>query len=247
MPRERAGTLFPPGRDGIWRARITTTREDGTTWRPLYSLGTTDRAQARRMLAKLVAASEAGGDLPTQAQATVMTIRVRDYAETWVARRKALGVGMVNKERRNLELYVLGAIGALSLRDVRSSQIRSILDEAIALGRKRATVAHIHGVLRRLFSAALADELIEQTPVAAVRVPKMRAVRKERAILTDAEFARFIACAEVDLELRMLSLVARCEGGMRTGDLHRWDWSQIDRTSFAECIVPRAKTGTPQV
>jgi integrase len=190
--------------------------------------------------------SEAWRDLPTQVQPTVMTIRLRDYSETWLARRKALGVGMVSKERRNLELYVLGAIGALPLRDVRPSQIRSILDEAIALGRKRATVAHIHGVLRRLFSAAIADELIEQSPVAAVRVPKMRAVRKERAVLTDAEFARFIACAEVDLELRMLSLVARCEGGMRTGDLHRWDWSQIDRTSFAECIVPRAKTGTPQ-
>ena len=33
---------------------------------------------------------------------------------------------------------------------------------------------------------------------------------------------------------------------MRTGDLHRWDWSQIDCANFSECIIPRAKTGTPQ-
>jgi integrase len=71
-------------------------------------------------------------------------------------------------------------------------------------------------------------------------------VRKERAILTDDEFARFVGCAAVDLELRMLSLVARCEGGMRTGDLNAWDWSMIDRVDFAECFVPRAKTKTPQ-
>ena len=44
----------------------------------------------------------------------------------------------------------------------------------------------------------------------------------------------------------MLSLVARCEGGMRTGDLHQWDWAMIDRVHFAECFIPRAKTRKPQ-
>jgi integrase len=212
----------------------------------LYSLGTTDKAQARRILTRLVASSQDGEGLPSPIEANASTLRVSDYCETWLARRKALGVGMVNKERRCLELYALGTIGRINLREVRASHIRSIVDEALARGLKRATVAHIHGALQRMFRAALADELIEQNPVAAVRVPKVRAVRKERAILTDAEFARFIACAEVDLELRMLSLVARCEGGMRTGDLHRWDWSQIDCATFSECIIPRAKTGTPQ-
>jgi integrase len=246
MPRARTGTLVPPGSDGIWRARITTTREDGSTWRPLYALGTTDKAQARRILARLVASSGSAEGLPEVIEAKASTLRVSDYCETWLARRKALGVGMVHKERRCLELYALETIGRMPLRDVRASHIRSLVDEALGRGLKRATVAHIHGALARMFRAALADEVIEQNPVAAVRVPKVRTVRKERAILTDAEFARFIACAEADLELRMLSLVARCEGGMRTGDLHRWDWSQIDRASFRECIIPRAKTGTPQ-
>jgi integrase len=86
------------------------------------------------------------------------------------------------------------------------------------------------------------DELIEHNPVAAARVPRMREVKKQRAILTDEEVARFMACGAADLELRMLSIVARCEGGMRTADLHRWDWTMIDRVRFAECVVPRAKT-----
>lgn len=97
-----------------------------------------------------------------------------------------------------------------------------------------------------LFDAAWRAELIESNPVARVRTPPMRETRKERVILTDAEFGRFISCAEADLELRMASVVARCEGGTRTGDLLRWDWRMIDRDAFAECVVPRSKTQTPQ-
>jgi len=153
---------------------------------------------------------------------------------------------MAKKERRTLELYVFEAIGRLPLSDVRASHVRSVIDDAAAQGLKRATVAHVRGVLNRMFRSAVESELVEQNPVAAVRMPRMREVRKERAILTDAELATFIACAAVDLELRMLALVARCEGGMRTGDLHRWDWTMIDRGDFTECIIPRAKTNAPQ-
>lgn len=73
--------------------------------------------------------------------------------------------------------------------------------------------------MHRLFRAAQEEEIVESNPVAAVRVPKTREVRKEHAILTDVEFAQFVACPTVDIELRMLSLVARCEGGMHVGDL----------------------------
>ena len=45
----------------------------------------------------------------------------------------------------------------------------------------------------------------------------------------------------------MLSVVARCEGGMRTGDLHLWDWTMIDRLHFARVHDPASKTEAPQV
>jgi integrase len=108
-------------------------------------------------------------------------------------------------------------------------------------------MTHVRGVMHRLFDAAWRAEIIESNPVSRVRTPRVREVRKERVILTDSEFEQLIACAEVDLELRMASTVARCEGGMRTGDLLRWDWGMIDRAAFAERVIPRSKTGTPQV
>jgi hypothetical protein len=33
---------------------------------------------------------------------------------------------------------------------------------------------------------------------------------------------------------------------MRTGDLHKWQWTQIDLGRFEECFIPRAKTKAPQ-
>ena len=159
---------------------------------------------------------------------------------------RAQGIASVPDERGWLDRYVLPAIGKLPVSDVRANHVRGILEEVTAKGLRRASVAHVRGVMKRLFRAAGEEELIEADPTQFVRVPKTREVKKARAILTDTEFAKFIACPTADLELRMLAPVARCEGGMRSGDLIRWDWAQIDRVHFAECTVPRAKTGTPQ-
>ena len=246
MARSRTGSLLTPLADGMWRGRFFKKLPDGTISRPVYSLGTTDKSLARRKLLRLAAAIERG-ETPTDAVETAnVSDRVREYAGAWLAKRESQGVGMVHKERRTLEMDVFSAIGHLPMCDVRPSHIRGILDDALTRGLKRASIAHVHGVLRRIFSTALSEEVVETNPVIAVRVPKMREVRKERTILSDGEFAKFIACPEVDLELRMLGLVARCEGGMRTGDLHRWDWTMIDCVHFAECFIPRAKTKTPQ-
>src|SRR5450432_2887937 len=186
MPRARTGTLVTPGADGIWRARVTKTHADGTKARPLYSLGTTDRALARRKLAKLVAAVEAGADVLDAAESANAPERVKEYADAWLKKREKQGLVSACDERMYFERYVREAIGRLPLCDVRPSHLRGILDDAAERGLKRATVAHVRGVMHRLFRAALEEEIIEHNPVAAVRVPKMREVRKERAILTDA-------------------------------------------------------------
>jgi integrase len=259
MPKSRTGTLLPPGVDGIWRARVTKTNADGSTTRPLYSLGTTDKSLARRKLARLVSLVESGADLLDAAEASNAPERVKDYADAWLAKREAQGIVMAADERRNVERHVLPEIGHLPLCDVRPSHVRAILEGVAASTYtkgirqpsdkpyRRETVTKVRGAMHRLFRAAQEDDLIEHNPVAPVRTPKTREVKKERAILTDDEFSRFVACPAVDLELRMLSLVARCEGGMRTGDLHKWDWTMIDRLHFEQCTIPRSKSGAPQV
>ncbi len=256
MPRARTGTIVPPGADGLWRARVTKDHPGGTKTRPLYSLGTTDKALARRKLARLNELIASGRD-PHDAATEVGTAEsVKDYAEAWHAKREAQGIVMARHEWRYLEKHALPAIGNLPMCDVRAAHVRAVLDDLATKTYRRQggperryrrqTIAHVRAAMHRLFDAAWRAETIESNPVARVRAPEVREVGKERLILTDGEFSAFVACAKVDLELRMLSLVARCEGGMRAGDLNRWDWTQIDRVHFAECIIPREKTGTPQ-
>jgi integrase len=251
----RTGTLVPPGADGLWRARVTKTHADGLTTRPLCSLGTADESLARRTLTRVNAAVAAGRDPVGAAELGSAPERVKDYAEAWLKKREAQGVVMARAERIYLEEHVLPAIGNLTVCDVRSSHVRGLLDDMAsatylrggeARRYRRQTIAHARAVMHRLFDDAWRAEIIESNPVARVEVPLTREVRKERAILTDEEFSRFVACPDVDLELRMLALVARCEGGMRTGDLNAWEWTMIDRVHFAECFIPRAKTRTPQ-
>ncbi len=76
-------------------------------------------------------------------------------------------------------------------------------------------------------------------------MPKIREVKKQRAILTDPEIAAFLGSREVDAELKMLALLSRTIGGMRAGDLNSIQWEAFG-AEFATCRVPRRKTGTPQ-
>src|SRR5271166_1799023 len=92
MSRKRTGALVPPDVEGIWRARVTKTHADGSTTRPLYSLGTTDKALARRKLARLVALVEAGADVLDAAETANAPERVKEYAEAWLKKREAQGI-----------------------------------------------------------------------------------------------------------------------------------------------------------
>jgi len=120
------------------------------------------------------------------------------------------------------------------------------LDVCVKKGLRKGTIIHVRGVMYRIMKSAWRDDLVPGNVVEKVELPKMREPKKERAILTDDEIARYLGCPTVDLELRMMSLASRVEGGMRLGDVNRWDWAMIDRVHFAECIVPRAKTNRPQ-
>lgn len=245
MSRERSGSL--EFRGGQWHAKVTVSvGSPPRAVRRRIPLGTASRSEAARMLKQIVQLAEEGRlELDTAEQLRRIPT-VADYATDWIARRKAERKAMAPNEQALLKHHVLDVIGRMRLDEVKSAHIRDVLDGVIRQGLKRGTVVQVRGVLHRLFADAWRVEFIDANPVARVPVPELREVKKERVILTDDEFARFIACGDVDLELRMLSLVSRVEGGMRAGDLNAWDWAMIDREHFAECTIPRSKNAKPQ-
>jgi integrase len=153
---------------------------------------------------------------------------------------------MAKDERTNLALHVFPEIGRMSLSQIGASDGRGVLEACVKKGLRKGTITHVRGVMYRVLKSAWRDDLVPSNVIEKVAMPKLREAKKERAILTDEEIARYLACPDVDLELRLMSLVARVEGGMRTGDVNRWDWAMIDLVHLAECIVPRAKTNKPQ-
>lgn len=239
MPRPRTGSLEL--RTGVFFCRITV-RAAGKVSRPWVCLNTGDEATARARMAK--ANEDAAKGLAAPAPTTTRQT-FGEYAEAWRKAREARGIASADSERSLLKNHVQPALGALPLPDVRTRAIRGLLETLLAKKLARQTIVHVLGAVRGVLTQAREDELVEAVPDMP-KIPDLHEVEKERAQLTDAELATLWACPKVDLEIKLMTLTARTEGGMRTRDVTAWSWDMIDHPGFGSCVVPRTKTGLPQ-
>jgi integrase len=224
--------------------------KDGAAVQQAYDLETRDRAVAKVKLRRLVKLNAPA--LPEQAAAA---ITVSEFAEQWLGRREALGIAAASYERRFLERVWGPAIGSLPLGDVTKAQIQDVLDDA-ATGKirpkprnaddeperySRQSVIHLRATLVRLFEAAWKDEHIPENRAAKTDVPDIEEETKARAILTDQEIGQVGAHAKVDAEIKLLLLLSRTVGGLRSGDLNALDWTAFS-PGFETCSFVRRKT-----
>ncbi|HEY4122570.1 MAG TPA: hypothetical protein VGM56_32120 [Byssovorax sp.] len=223
-------------------ALVTVDKPEGGTRREWYSLGTDDRAQARRKLKRLVTAIASKASA-AEVAAAASTDTIASFTVDCAAR-------LSENDRANLRLHVVPHVGGVMLGDAKPSHAKEVRDRALDDGLVRESVTKILGSLNRLFLLAVEDELVSVSPAAAVRVPRnfdaARAIKKEREILDDAQFLRLLAVDVGDVEVQTAAILSRVLVGMRTSDVNAWDWGMIDRVGFASCWVPRTKTKTPQ-
>jgi integrase len=247
MARKRTGQLIPR-RDG-WAARITVER-DGEKIRETVPLGTTNKAVARRKLARLLAgevtpAQAASGETYHQAAE-----RIRDA-------RQQSGVADVANERGRDRLHVLEHIGDRLVTEIRPVHVRSVLEIAADAGLTQQTVHHIRKTMHVVFDALWREETIPENPVAKVKAPRAKVDRRERAVLTDAELAVYLGWEhpaekhrKPALERQTMACLSRMFGGLRTGDLHALTWEAFDTKNdgaFTWGWAPRRKTKRPQL
>jgi len=237
--RKRKGTLQL--RDGSWWARVT---ENGE--RPWYDLGTSDRARAERKLADLIAKIDHEDRMKRDGTTTPRVPSFRSAALAWLARRQEQGIASVASDRPLFQRYAFVVFGDVLVGDVKPGHVRDALERAKVAGRKRVTIKHLQNAISAVLHRAWQDGHAAENPALKVDIPETREITKTRIVLTDDEIARFWAAPSVDLEIKLLGVVARVEGGMRTIDLIAWDWEHLDLIAFAFCIVPRTKTGKPQ-
>ena len=135
-------------------------------------------------------------------------------------------------------------IGTMLARTVTAEDGTALLAHWARQGLARATVGQI-----KTYFGALMQFLRKRKQIASaewvrdVEMPKhfSKAQPPPRVLLTDDEFVKFVTCEAVDLRLRVLAVMARTLGGMRTSDLHAWTWAHI---SFVDgtAWIPRPKT-----
>jgi hypothetical protein len=264
MPRARSGQLVYRRSSGF-NARVWVDVKDEATgeireerrWVPL---GTHDRDLAKRKMAKISALASAGDLTSDSAAKGKATETVRETKEAFITRRKAAGVVMAPDEERWLDDYAMKRIGELAITQVRTRDIKAILDEA-ALTLSKESVRKLRGTLHRMFKWAWEAETIAENPVARAPVPDHAKVdERPRTMLTDAQVLVFLngraGAAEGKelrkdaearlLELKMMAVCSRVLGGLRTAEVNRWTWDMLidpalDAQTFERVRVRRAK------
>lgn len=229
MPRPRSGELYRSR--GRWFARVTV-RTEGAAHRKRVDLNTEVVAVARAKLARLLAGdSEATSD-ETFEQA---------------ARRTCAAATIVTAAERlsRLSRYAFPILGDVPAVRVKAPLVSSVLLAAAVGGLGRSAVKHLLDDMAAVFVALWREDAIAAAAIPTRKVlipPEAKADGRPRVVLTDEEIERFLAWPELPLWLRCMCLASRTLGGMRTSDLHRWDWVQVDTEGWAWAEVPRPKT-----
>jgi integrase len=245
--RKRTGNLV--WRASGWRARIRID-EDGRSVRKFIDLETTNKSVARRKLNRLVGKAEAGDLQVDDAEKEATRYSTDDFAkEHYDARSK--WVKSWKDEKRIYDDCLKPKIGTTPIGEVTAADIQECLNDAAAV-RAHESVKKVRSQAFAIFKAARFAGLIQQNPVELVETPDPRRKKLPRAIPTDDEFARYVMFPHavghkrppntVDLEIKVMAIVARTVGGQRGSDVHALEWPAVDIENFAKMRVRRPKT-----
>lgn len=141
------------------------------------------------------------------------TITVTDWADQWLDTARNLRQGGHDTYRRDLDRYIIPAIGDTPLNrltDQHIDQLISGLEERLA----PATVAKVHRCLRRLLNVAVQRGKLTHSPMIHVQPP--RVPPRQMRFLTAAQVN--MLAASIDKRYEAWVLVAAW-GGLRWGEL----------------------------
>jgi len=256
MARKQSGQLIWKG--GGWAARFYTF-VDGEYVRVLRTLHTTNKAVARRKLARLIAESDAS---PIGARRPET---FEEAARRILDEQKAVGLRTWKARLQRYVDYVFPTLGKSMPSDIRAADVRMVLEAVRDAGKARQMMIHVKNDISAVLGALWRAEELPENVCARVLVPQAlqqatERSKKERAVLTDEELVQYLGWEHPDdrfrgatLERQTMACVARMFGGLRTSDLHAIKWEQFDTNGFEWGYAPRkkgsnlAKGGKPQL
>lgn len=228
MPRPRTGQL-------IWTGSAYSARfgREGK----LIPLHTDDKRLARAALTRLL--NDPAAEAPAPEGETFQAA-----AERLVKVQLDADVPSAPARISRLRRWAFPIIGTMPVGKVKPGHCTSVLEHVAGLGRSSTTIGHMRGDLIFVFGRLLKEEAVTRNPARGelVDTPPGTDDPRPRVLLRDEEFATLVNAPTTPAQLRMMAIVSRAFGGMRTSDLRAWMWEHVDTTTWGWADVPRPKT-----
>lgn len=216
MRRERgSGSVYPVKSGGYRGSLVHSDRETGRPKR--YTVSGKTEAAVLAALDKLRADLEKLGRPEPK-----MTVAA--YLARWLeAEASRVRPSTFRGRRQQIADYIVPAIGALKLRDLRPSDVERVVAGMLAGGLSARTAMHTRSTLRKALHDAERDGLVLHNVAALSRPPHVE--RREFHVLTADETRRLIDETAED-ELGPLFTVAATTG-LRQGEILGLSWSDV--------------------
>jgi site-specific recombinase XerD len=189
--------------------------------------------------------------------------RPADVTETFLeAGERILEIRMktlssANSERGNLRKHVFPIIGHIPVTMVSEADVVSVLEQVRDKGHAAETIRHIRNAMSHIFKRLVKDKVRKDNPCPPVEdLPEALPEtidERPKAVLSDEEIFTYLSYTDPRegeryvgsvRERQLMTLLARCVGGMRTGELHGLTWARAsaDDLAFDSLEVIRYKT-----
>jgi integrase len=219
-PRDPDGTLRPHKCKGNWGFVLELTpRADGTR-RQTSRAGFATRREAQTALDEELAREKSG-------IADIRGLSVAEYLNQWLAAKRSLRPTTRRNYAGHLARYIVPALGAVPLRDLRPHHIDLLYDEMLSgkLGTATpATVHHVHRTLRSALTAAVKRRLIAWSPAEHIELPQR--ARPRTTVWAPDDVARFLEASRHDRYGAIFRLILFT--GLRRGEALGLHWAHVD-------------------
>jgi integrase len=167
---------------------------------------------------------------------------VREWFDRWLVQRTARGLKSPETYRTVFEVHVADVLGSQRLDVVRPGHVRALVANVTGASRTRRNTYYL---LRGVFGAAVAAELIERSPCQLQRgeLPPNKdapGFDRQNAVFSAAELRRLLTAPEVEPEDRVFYAL-HALGAMRTGEAWGLTWSDYhtERRPLADLQIVR--------
>lgn len=144
-----------------------------------------------------------------------------DYARMWFETYKANRGTNTRQMYEHLIRKQFAPLAYMKVKDIRPMHLQELINENCDLAR---TCEQMRMALRQIFKQAIADDIVNRNPAAALELP--RHIKQEKRALTQEEKAALKAADLTERERAFIMIAYGC--GLRPGEIYALTWEDID-------------------